>query len=83
MDITEVKVRKIDNGGKLKGVASITISNEFVVHDIKILEGKKGLYIAMPSKKNSVGDFVDIAHPVNMETRTTLSNKIITAYKEE
>ena len=65
MQITDVRVRKVTKEGKLKAVVSITIDNEFVVHDIKVIEGEKGLFIAMPSKKALDGEYRDIAHPIN------------------
>ena len=65
MTITDVWVRKIEKEGKLKAIVSITLDNEFVVHDIKVIEGEKGLFIAMPSKKSADGEFRDIAHPIN------------------
>lgn len=67
---------------KLKAVASITIDNCFVIHDIKVIDGTDGLFIAMPSRKTSDGEFKDIAHPLNTETRETLKNAILTAYSE-
>lgn len=81
MNITDIRVRKIDKEGKMKAVASITIDNVFVVHDIKIIDGEKGLFIAMPSKKASDGEFRDIAHPINSETRDELQKLILEAYK--
>ena len=67
MDITDVRVRKIAKEGKMKAVVSITLDNVFVVHDIKVIEGEKGMFIAMPSKKASDGEYRDIAHPINSE----------------
>ena len=67
-----MRVRRIAKDGKMKAVVSITIDNEFVVHDIKVIEGEKGLFIAMPSKKSANGEFRDIAHPINSETRARL-----------
>ena len=69
MQITDVRVRKVAKEGKLKAVVSITIDDEFVVHDIKVIEGEKGLFIAMPSKKALDGEYRDIAHPINTATR--------------
>ena len=69
MTITDVWVRKITKEGKLKAIVSITLENEFVVHDIKVIEGEKGLFIAMPSKKSADGEFRDFAHPINSSTR--------------
>ena len=69
MQITDVRVRKITKEGKMKAIVSITIDDEFVVHDIKVIEGEKGLFIAMPSKKAADGEYRDIAHPINSGTR--------------
>mgnify|MGYP005950732425 CR=1 FL=1 len=81
MNITDVRVRKIAKEGKMKAVVSITIDDEFVVHDIKVIEGEKGLFIAMPSRKTSTGGYRDIAHPINPETRTMFEETILEAYK--
>ena len=82
MNITDVRVRRVAKEGKLKAVVSITIDDEFVVHDIKVIEGEKGLFIAMPSKKALDGDYRDIAHPINSETRERLQNIILGRYLE-
>lgn len=81
MQITDVRIRLIAKEGKLKAVASITIDNEFVVHDIKVIEGEKGLFIAMPSKKSADGEYRDIAHPINSETRSKLEQIILDQYE--
>ena len=81
MNITAVQVRRIAREGKLKGVASITIDDEFAIHDIKIIEGDKGLFIAMPSRKASDGEYRDIAHPINSETRNYLQQIILEKYE--
>ena len=65
MQITDVRVRRIEKEGKMKAIVSITLDNEFVVHDIKVIEGEKGLFIAMPSRKAADGEYRDIAHPIN------------------
>ena len=83
MEITDVRVRMISKEGKMKAVASITIDSVFVVHDIKIIDGEKGLFIAMPSRKNPDGEYRDIAHPINSETRDAIQNIILNAYEEE
>jgi stage V sporulation protein G len=83
MQITDVRIRKIEKEGKMKAVVSITIENEFVVHDIKVIEGEKGLFIAMPSRKAGDGEYRDIAHPINSETRENLQKLILEKYKEE
>lgn len=80
MKITDVRVRKIAKEGKMKAVVSITIDDEFVVHDIKVIEGEKGLFIAMPSKKTADGEYRDIAHPINSETRDTIQRIILDSY---
>ena len=80
MEITDVRVRKIAKEGKLKAVVSITLANDFVVHDIKVTEGEKGLFVAMPSKKSADGEYRDIAHPINSEARATLENMILECY---
>ena len=67
MNITDVRVRKVAKEGKMKAVVSITIDDEFVVHDIKVIEGEKGLFIAMPSRKATDGEYRDIAHPINLQ----------------
>lgn len=81
MQITDVRIRKVEKDGKMKAVASITIDNEFVVHDIKIIDGDKGLFIAMPSKKTLDGEYRDIAHPINSETRDRIQRSVIQAYE--
>ena len=83
MQITDVRIRRVEKEGKMKAVVSITIENEFVVHDIKVIEGEKGLFIAMPSRKASDGEYRDIAHPINSATREQLQNLILEKYKEE
>jgi stage V sporulation protein G len=83
MNITDIRMRKIDKEGKMKAVVSITIENEFVVHDIKVIEGEKGLFIAMPSRKASDGEYKDIAHPIRSETRELLQNMILDKYRTE
>lgn len=82
MNITDVRVRKINKDGKMKAVVSITIDDEFVVHDIKVIEGEKGLFIAMPSRKSSDGEYRDVAHPINTSTREHLQNIILEAYEK-
>ncbi|MDO5381488.1 MAG: septation regulator SpoVG [Eubacteriales bacterium] len=81
MNITDVRVRKITKEGKMKAVVSVTIDNEFVVHDIKVIEGEKGLFIAMPSRKSADGEYRDIAHPINTDTRDSLQKLILEAYE--
>ncbi|MBR3607160.1 MAG: septation regulator SpoVG [Lachnospiraceae bacterium] len=82
MTITDVWVRKITKEGKLKAIVSITLDNEFVVHDIKVIEGEKGLFIAMPSKKAADGEYRDIAHPINSSTREMIQSIILDRYQK-
>ena len=82
MNITDVHVRKITQEGKMKAVVCITLDDVFVVHDIKVIEGEKGLFIAMPSKKTADGEYRDIAHPINSATRELVQTTILSAYKE-
>lgn len=82
MNITDVRVRKVARNGKMKAVVSITIDDVFVVHDIKVIEGDKGLFIAMPSRKAADGEYKDIAHPINSDTRTALQELILMKYQE-
>ena len=82
MTIKDVWVRKITKEGKLRAIVSITLDNEFVVHDIKVIEGEKGLFIAMPSKKTADGEFRDIAHPINSSTRENIQSVILEKYQE-
>ena len=82
MQITDIRIRKVDKEGKMKAVVSITIDDEFVVHDIKVIEGEKGLFIAMPSRKASDGEYRDIAHPINSGTRERIQELILKKYDE-
>ena len=82
MQITDVRVRKVAKEGKLKAVVSITMDEEFVVHDIKVIEGEKGLFIAMPSKRALDGEYRDIAHPINSGTRDRIQKIILDKYAE-
>lgn len=82
MQITDVRIRQVAKDGKLKAVVSITFDDEFVVHDIKVIEGEKGLFIVMPSRKSSDGEYRDIAHPIKSETREKIQEIILNAYKE-
>ena len=82
MQITDVRVRRIEKEGKMKAIVSITLDNEFVIHDIKVIEGEKGLFIAMPSRKASDGEYRDIAHPINSETRDKIQSLILEKYQE-
>lgn len=82
MNITDVRIRRISNDGKMKAVASITFDDEFVVHDIKIIDGQNGPFIAMPSRKVAEGDFRDIAHPLTSETRSRIREAIFAEYEK-
>jgi stage V sporulation protein G len=81
MIITDVRVRKINSEGKMKAIVSVTFEDCFVVHDIKIIEGQNGLFIAMPSRKMPDGEFKDIAHPINSETRNLVAEAVFKAYE--
>lgn len=80
MDITDIRIRQIEQEGKMRAVVSVTFDNCFVVHDIKIIEGTDKLFIAMPSRKTPDNEFKDIAHPINMEMREKLQNLILDKY---
>ena len=82
MEVTDVRVRKFSKEGKMKAIVSITLDNEFVVHDIKVIEGDKGLFIAMPSKKAADGEYRDIAHPINSATRDLIQRIILESYEK-
>lgn len=82
MEITDVRIRKISEEGKMKAVVSITFDDEFVVHDIKIIDGQNGLFVAMPSRKMGEGDFRDIAHPLVSEMRERIKNAIFAEYEK-
>ncbi len=81
MEITDVRLRKVSKEGKMKAIVSVTFDNEFVIHDIKVIQGDKGLFIAMPSRKTLDGDFRDIAHPISSETRERIQASILTRYE--
>ena len=82
MQITDVRVRKVAKEGKLKAVVSITMDDEFVVHDIKVIEGNQGLFIAMPSKQSQDGTYRDIAHPIKTEVRDEIQRMILSSYEQ-
>lgn len=83
MEITDIRVKKVDSEGKMKAVASVTFDNAFVVHDIKVIEGQEKLFTAMPSRRTPENEFKDIAHPINSEMREMLETAIISKYNEE
>ncbi|WP_071026627.1 septation regulator SpoVG [Peptoniphilus raoultii] len=82
MNITDVRLRKFNSESKMKAIASVTFDNDFVVHDIKLIEGNEGLFIAMPSRKLPGGEFRDIAHPINSEARSIIEKAILEAYEK-
>lgn len=82
MEVTDVRIRKITEEGKMKAIVSVTFDDEFVVHDIKIIEGLNGLFVAMPSRKMADGEFRDIAHPINSETRSKIQDAIFKEYEK-
>ena len=82
MKVTDVRIRKVQEEGKMKAIVSVTFDDEFVVHDIKIIEGQNGLFIAMPSRKMIDGEFRDIAHPINAETRKKIQDAIFKEYEK-
>lgn len=81
MQVTDVRVRRVEKEGKMKAIVSITMDNEFVIHDIKVIEGEKGLFIAMPSRRSADGEYRDIAHPINFGTREMIQNTILEKYE--
>ena len=81
MQITDVRIRKVEKEGKMKAIVSITIDDEFVVHDIKVIDGEKGLFIAMPSRKDESGAYHDIIHPINENARNLIETAVLSAYK--
>ena len=83
MNISDIRIKIVEAAGKLKAVASITIDGCFVVHDIKILEGNRGLFVMMPSRKSADGIYKDVAHPINTETREMLKTVLIKAYSDK
>lgn len=82
MNITDVRLIKVDGQNRLKAIAAITIDECFVVHELRVIEGDNGLFVAMPSRKRSSGEYKDIAHPINQETRKMIENKVIEVYNE-
>lgn len=82
MEITDIRLKKVTKEGKMKAIVSITLDNEFAVHDIKVIEGEKGLFIAMPSRKAADGDYRDIAHPINQSARERIQNLILDEYEK-
>ena len=81
MDITDIRVRRVGGEGKLKAYVTVTLDNCFVVHNIKVIHGRSGTFIAMPSRKTKSGEYKDVAHPINSDFRSTLQEKILSAYE--
>ncbi|MCW2277017.1 septation regulator SpoVG [Heliophilum fasciatum] len=81
MNITDVRVRKLNLEGKMKAIVSVTFDNAFVVHDVKVVEGQKGLFVAMPSRKTTEGDYRDIAHPISTDAREIIATAVLDAYQ--
>ncbi|SMB86545.1 stage V sporulation protein G [Desulfonispora thiosulfatigenes DSM 11270] len=81
MNVTDVRIRKINADGKMKAIVSVTIDDAFVVHDVKVVEGQKGLFVAMPSKRMPDGDFRDVAHPISSDAREVIQNAVLEAYE--
>lgn len=82
MEVTDVRLRRVQTDGRMRAIASITLDNEFVVHDIRVIDGNEGLFVAMPSKRTPDGEFRDIAHPINSGTRNKLQEAVLTAYQQ-
>jgi|SRR5690554_569250 len=82
MKFTDVRIRKIENQNRLRAVASVTIDDAFVIHEIRIIEGAKGIFVAMPSRKNKFGVFKDVAHPINTETRNEIERVVLDEYNK-
>ena len=82
MQITDIRIRVVNKESKMKAIVSVTFDDAFVVHDIKVIEGEKGLFIAMPSKKTPDGEYRDVAHPINIEMRSNVQNMILAKYEE-
>src|SRR5690554_4161525 len=82
MEITDVRVRRIESEGKLRAYATITFDNQFVVHNLKVIDGKSGLFVAMPSRKTKNGEFKDVAHPISSDFRAVMQEAILKAYEE-
>ncbi|WP_203248956.1 septation regulator SpoVG [Sporosarcina beigongshangi] len=80
MEVTDVRLRRVETDGRMKAIASITIDDEFVVHDIRVIDGNEGLFVAMPSKRTPDGEFRDVAHPINSNARTKIQDAVLTAY---
>lgn len=82
MDITDIRVRKINDEGRMKAIVSVTFDEALVIHDVKVVEGDKGLFVAMPSKKMPDGEYKDIAHPISSAAREVIQTAVLRAYEE-
>ncbi len=82
MEVTDVRLRRVQTEGRMRAIASITLDSEFVVHDIRVIDGNTGLFVAMPSKRTPDGEFRDIAHPINTGTRSKIQESVLNAYYE-
>lgn len=80
MEVTDVRLRRVNTDGRMRAIASITLDNEFVVHDIRVIDGNNGLFVAMPSKRTPDGEFRDIAHPINSGTRAKIQDAVLAEY---
>ncbi len=83
MEVTDVRIRRLTEEGKMRAIVSITLSDQFVVHDVRVIEGNNGLFVAMPSKRTPNGEFRDIAHPINTETRAFIQEAVLEVYQKE
>ncbi len=81
MQVTDVRLRRVNTEGRMRAIASITIDNEFVVHDIRVIDGNNGLFVAMPSKRTPDGEFRDIAHPISSQTREKIQSAVLAEYE--
>lgn len=81
MEVTDVRLRRVNTEGKMRAIASVTFDDEFVVHDVRVIDGNNGLFIAMPSKRTADGEFRDIAHPINSKTREKIQVAVLEAYE--
>jgi len=82
MQVTDVRVRRVLSEGKMKAVVSVTLDDAFVIHDVKVVEGQNGLFVAMPSRKTADGEFRDIAHPINTSAREIIQSAVLQAYEQ-
>ena len=82
MQVTDIRIRKINTEGRMKAIVSITFDDAFAVHDIKVVEGDKGLFVAMPSKRMPDGEYIDIAHPISSEVREVIQNAVLKEYEK-